>query len=79
MKKYFLFGHDIVRKYEYGGIKAAIRGIANGDDFATYSFNANYPDLSDPADLLEAYDGWDAWVEITKEEYMELQKPILER
>lgn len=77
-KYYFLFGYDITRTYNDGGIECVIEDISKGCDYATYMFDRRYLDLSDPIDLLETYDGWDGWIEITEEDYIQLQKPILE-
>jgi hypothetical protein len=75
---YFLFGHDVIRMYETLGIDEVIIGISNGYDYATYNFNKEFENLSDPVDLLETYDGWDGWIEITEEEYNKLNSEILQ-
>lgn len=62
---YFLFGEQAVREFEEDDTKKP------ESSFGIYCFN---PETSTPFELLNAYDGWLGWTEITKKKYRELEK-----
>jgi hypothetical protein len=62
--QYFLFGEAVCRELEEEGIKEAVKvGKENG--CAIYMWNEN----SSPVELLSGFDGWNAWLKITKKQY----------
>jgi hypothetical protein len=62
--KFYLFGGEACRLIEEDGIDS----LKNAD-FETYMFN---PMIDNPNDLLAKFDGWEAWREITEEEFLKL-------
>lgn len=67
---YFIFGEDIAKIYHNGATKkelAANIDQGNGE-------LCKISKTADPIRLLEAYDGWNGYAIITKEEYEELSK-----
>jgi hypothetical protein len=63
-KQYFLFGEQVCRTLDTEGLKEALKS-ANDNGYSIYEWNEN----SSPAELLGEYDGWNAYMEITKKEY----------
>lgn len=67
---HFLFGEEICRIYEEGGIADVIHAIKSGVGHATFVWKED----SDPTQLLSAYEGWNGWVTITEKQYEKIQE-----
>lgn len=67
-KKYFLFGYHASRSYHRNGNVDEI--ISSDIDHHSLSVNINSENAVDI--ILESYDGWDEYTEITEEEYEKL-------
>jgi hypothetical protein len=65
MKKYFLFGQEASIIYMDEGFKELLDNI-NYLGYAVFVFEEG---RTSPLELLEAYDGWNGFAEITEEEY----------
>lgn len=64
-KRYFLFGEVVCRALDEEGIKKAVK-VAETEGFGLYYWD----ELSTPDELLNEFEGWSAWTEITKSQYM---------
>lgn len=63
---YFLFGKQISDIYNDGSITDVVLAIQNqGVDHALFVWKED----TDPTELLNAYEGWEGWVVISKAEY----------
>jgi len=68
--QYFLFGSDSVRAYRDGGVEAVLKRKDN-DELSGHCWI--YDDQYHTAvDVLDEYDGWMEWEQISKEEYEQL-------
>ena len=67
---YYLFGDQVCREYESGGIKAVIKYIKKGGGYTIEKFTEG----DRPEQILSAFEGWDKWYCITEEEYKEIAK-----
>lgn len=72
---YFLFGEGPCCQFNEEGIEGAIQAIREGDSYSLYKWNKNE---NTPMELLAAVENYYDWFQLTKEEYEQLQKPILE-
>jgi len=62
---YVLFGGQATSAYEDEGIEAAVKCVNDGGG-SVFHWNSR---TNHPLELLSEGDGWDGYVEITKEEY----------
>lgn len=64
MNRYFLFGENICSAYEDGDLKKVIKLMKTEPwDYFVWGIN------STPMELLETYDGFEGYVEMTEEDY----------
>lgn len=73
--KYFLFGKHACEAYDEEGIEGLIKVISGGEGYAIFHFIGG---STIPEELLSAYDGWEDFSVITKDEYDKLNLPIME-
>lgn len=69
---YYLFGGEISKLYhDNENFLEIVRYAKENGDFAICKFD---PNKHEPSQLLNAYDGWGGFAEITKTEFMRLHK-----
>lgn len=66
---YWLLGEQVSKDYSDGGIELAKIAIATGNDYDLYIHNEQEPAVN----LALAIDGWMGFIEITEQEYKELE------
>jgi len=71
MKHHFLFGSDICRELNDGGIKAAVKYAKNDSGFGLFIFEDG---ITTPFELLEAAQGWDDYACLDEKELKRLEK-----
>jgi len=69
MKTYYLFGKQASSCYHDESFEALLEQIKDGLEYGVFEFEEG---VTNSSDLLEAYDGWDGYATITKEEYEQL-------
>ena len=68
MKKYFLLGYDSIYAYQNGG---PIALVDNEDNYGLIKFDSDRMTIND---LLDAVVGYDAYIEITIQEYVRIER-----
>jgi hypothetical protein len=64
MDRYFLFGKNVTSAYEDGDLEGVI-GLMRTEPWDYFVWTKD----SSPMELLETYDGFDGYVEMTKDDY----------
>jgi len=67
--RYYIFGSEVCRALEEGGIKKALKK-AKIEGFDLFVENIS----TESYEILRAYEGWEGWAIITKEQYNEFLK-----
>ena len=68
MTKYFLLGYDSIFAYQKGG---PIALVDTNDNYGLFKYDSDCMTITD---LLDAVIGYDAYIEITIDEYVRIQR-----
>lgn len=72
MNNYFLFGTEAVNLHLQGAETSAIASSVKNNGGALYLHSSR----ANGSELLQAYDGWRSWVEITEQMYFKILNQI---
>lgn len=71
LKTYFLFGSTATWSYFDNDFETFLKGLEPNEGYATFEYDDS---MNVVTDYAEAYDGWDGYAVITKEEYEAINK-----